>query len=294
MLRFAGIKANPVLVSTKNNGIPLFPTRQGFNYVICIIEDEGFTSLLDATEPFGTFNILPNRVLNWQGRIIREYGSSSWINLNSILLSNQSYMLNIQMQDDLSIIGKVRSNFTNYMAYNYRDRFTGISEEDHIKYLEKDKGEIVIESIEFENDKNPLEPVKLTYDYELNGAVEEIGDKLYFSPLLFLSSTENPFKQKVRNFPITIDYPVETKYLVNISLPDGYEVESLPESSAIDFNNGKAKFNYVIKENGKYLQLIVNFDINTSLILPKDYEYFKTFYSMGLEKQNEKVVLKKI
>ena len=35
MLRSQGVDANPVLVSTRNNGIPLFPTRKGFNYVIC-------------------------------------------------------------------------------------------------------------------------------------------------------------------------------------------------------------------------------------------------------------------
>src|SRR5690606_1784392 len=32
MLRYAGLKASPVLLSTVNNGIPIFPTRKGFNY----------------------------------------------------------------------------------------------------------------------------------------------------------------------------------------------------------------------------------------------------------------------
>mgnify|MGYP003123574138 FL=1 len=34
MLREAGLDANPVLVSTKDNGIPVFPTRSGFNYAL--------------------------------------------------------------------------------------------------------------------------------------------------------------------------------------------------------------------------------------------------------------------
>ena len=37
MLRSQGVNANPVLISTRNNGIPLFPTREGFNYVICSV-----------------------------------------------------------------------------------------------------------------------------------------------------------------------------------------------------------------------------------------------------------------
>ena len=33
MLRAANLKANPVLISTRSNGVPLFPTMEGFNYV---------------------------------------------------------------------------------------------------------------------------------------------------------------------------------------------------------------------------------------------------------------------
>ena len=38
MLRYAGINANPVLVSTRSNGIALFPNRTAFNYVIAAVE----------------------------------------------------------------------------------------------------------------------------------------------------------------------------------------------------------------------------------------------------------------
>lgn len=294
MLRNAGIKANPVLVSTKNNGIPLLPTRQGFNYVICLVESTNVTALLDATNPYGTFNILPLRSLNWQGRVIRENGSSTWINLQAAVTSEETTSLNIKINPDLTIEGKVRDNITNYMAMQYRDRYTNVSNDDLIKTFEKNKGDISIENLELNNAKDPMQPLQITYDYQLSDAIEEIGDKLYFSPMLFLASSENPFKQDKRNYPITIDFPITTKYMVNIMLPDGYAIESLPESSGVEFNNGAAKFNYVIKENGKFLQVVVNFDLNTTLVLPEDYNYFKQFYKTSLEKQNEKVVLKKI
>lgn len=38
MLRHAGLTANPVLVSTRSNGIALFPNRTAFNYVIAAVE----------------------------------------------------------------------------------------------------------------------------------------------------------------------------------------------------------------------------------------------------------------
>ena len=39
MLKSQGVNAFPVLVSTRNNGIPLFPTRNGFNYVVCLVAE---------------------------------------------------------------------------------------------------------------------------------------------------------------------------------------------------------------------------------------------------------------
>ena len=75
MLRFAGLEANPVLVSSRGNGVPLFPTLNGFDYVISIVQfpDNSYI-LLDATEMYSLPNVLPVRALNWDGRIVRKYG----------------------------------------------------------------------------------------------------------------------------------------------------------------------------------------------------------------------------
>ncbi|RIA10650.1 transglutaminase superfamily protein [Flavobacteriaceae bacterium MAR_2010_72] len=294
MLRYAGIKANPVLVSTKNNGIPLFPTRQGFNYVICLVETPEFNALLDATERYSTINTLPLRALNWQGRVIRENGSSDWINLTPTVNSSEMISLNVKINPDLTIEGTVRSQTTNYLAMRFRDRFVNLNPDEYIKYLEKDKGELVITDLEIENAQLAAEPVKVNYKYTLGGGIEEIGDKLYFSPLLFLTTKENPFKEDKRDFPIDLNHPISDKYMINIMLPEGYKVEYLPKNEKFQFNGEIGEFSYLAIENGKFLQLSVNFAINTSLVLSSDYEYFKNFYGMLVEKQSEKIILSKI
>lgn len=52
MLRYSGLTANPVLVSTRSNGIALFPNRTAFNYVIAAVETPNGYILLDASENF--------------------------------------------------------------------------------------------------------------------------------------------------------------------------------------------------------------------------------------------------
>ncbi|MCF6319285.1 MAG: hypothetical protein L3J83_08415, partial [Proteobacteria bacterium] len=283
MLRSIGVNASPVLVSTRNHGIPLYPTTKGFNYVICMVESGDGYMLLDATARYSTFNTLPTRALNWQGRVVRANGSSAWINLSSTKVSKESTSMNVKINDDYTIGGKVRKSLTEYVAMSYRNRFANASEEDHIKYLERNNGDIEVSELNFENAKDVTKPLKLTYEYQLSDAVEEIGDKLYFSPLLFLATKENPFKQEERLYPIDFIYPFEDKYTVNVMLPEGYKVESLPESGIFDFNNDAGKFSYVIKENGNFLQIKVDFNINKAIIITTDYKIFKEFYGKMVE-----------
>lgn len=294
MLRSQGVNANPVLVSTKNNGIPLFPTRKGFNYVICMVQSEGGYALLDAAETYSMVNVLPERALNWQGRLIKDDGTSGWVSLRPTEKAKESTMFNVKIKEDFTVEGKVRKNLTDHVALRYRKKFTGISESEHIKQLEKNKGDIEISELNFENDVFITEPVKVTYNYQLNDGVDEIGGNLYFSPLFFLATKESPFKLDERQYPIDFVFPFEDKYIINIMLPENYQVESLPKSEAFEFNNNDAKFTYIIKENGKFLQLTITFEMNSSFINPTDYKLFKDFFEKIVEKQGEQIVLKKV
>ena len=249
--------------------------------------------LLDASEIYSMVNVLPERALNWQGRVIREDGTSGWISLRPNETSVESTMLNVEIHDDFTISGKVRQNLTDHLAMNYRQRYTAVSTDDHIKSIESGKGNIEISEIEFENDKDITQPVKLTYDYTLTDALDNIGGKVYFSPLLFFTKKESPFKLEERQFPIDFVMPVEEKYLVNIKIPEGYKVETLPQSEILDFKDGEVQFGYIAKENGNYLQFSINFSLKNSLIDAQNYEEFKQFYSNIIEKQAEQVVLTK-
>ena len=294
ILRYAGLNANPVLVSTKSNGIPLTPTRTGFNYVICALEIGDNLILLDGTQKFSTANILPTKALNWLGRLIRQDGSSDWIELIPKISSKEMVSLNIKLNTDLSASGKLRNQFTNYQAFRVRDRFENYNTDEMIESLEKGKGELEISNFEIENMNDVSQPVTQSYDYVFNNAMEDIGGKLYLTPMLFLAPDENPFKENVRNYPIDYVYPIADKYMINIMLPDGYAIETMPESVKYQFNISDGEFTYLARQNGNMLQFTISLDLNKTLVLPTDYEQYKKFYQLMIEKQTEKVVLKKI
>lgn len=294
MLRSLDINANPVLVSTRSNGIPLFPTRKGFNYVICLAQVDGKQILLDASEKYSNNGILPERALNWQGRVVQKDGTSKAIDLIPITNASESTMLNLKIEDDLSLTGKVRQSQTSYLALRHRKKYNDLDEESMLKSYEENKGDIEISDFEYKNQEDATKPTLVSYNFEILDGVDQIGDKLYFSPLFFFKTKENPFKLKERQYPIDFVFPIQDKYIINIMLPKGYKVETLPKSEAFAFNGNQAKFTYIAKVNGNYLTLNLQLQINQYVIAASDYEIFKSFFAKYVEKQAEQVVLAKL
>lgn len=112
--------------------------------------------------------------------------------------------------------------------------------------------------------------------------------------MLFLGVSENPFKQEVREYPIDFSYPIQSKYIITIAIPDGYAIEKLPESATIPMVNNIGSLKYTLTNKEKQLQLLVTLDINSAVIPPDYYPELKSFFAEVVKKQTEKVVLKKV
>ena len=294
MFRYAKLNANPILISTKRNGIPTLPTRSGFNYVISGVETTKGIYLFDATDKKGEANVLKTNLLNWQGRLIRKGGSSSWVGLMPSKPAVMNAMISSTIESDLSVKGKLQTRFTGHFSKEARNKYTNKNEDDIRKGLEKDKGETEISNIEFGNLETLYKPISLKYDFESSDIVEDISGKLYFSPMLFIGEKENPFKLEDRKYPVDFTFPKKDRVIINIKIPEGYKVESMPENTSFSFGQNIGSFRYQISNTGDVVKLSVDFTLNHSLISSGDYKNLKGFYQLMVEKRNEKVVLSKI
>ena len=73
LLKSANIEAYPVILSTRDNGKiqVMYPMVNQFNYVISQVKIDSTTYLVDATNPLRPFDLLPSKVLNTRGLIIK-------------------------------------------------------------------------------------------------------------------------------------------------------------------------------------------------------------------------------
>ena len=117
---------------------------------------------------------------------------------------------------------------------------------------------------------------------------------MYITPLLFNAIDENPFKLEKREYPIDFGPPLERKFSVNIRIPAGYKVESIPETVGYKLTNNLAEFVYSVKENGRTIQVGVLVRINKGIVPAAHYDEFKSFYSQIVTKNMENIVLEKV
>lgn len=111
--------------------------------------------------------------------------------------------------------------------------------------------------------------------------------------MLYFTGKQNPFKQDEREFPIDFGYPWQDKYMINITLPEGYVVESLPKPAAVAMEENIGSFKYNAAVQGNLIQISVTLDINYPNVSNVYYKTLKDFYQMVIDKQNEKIVLKR-
>ncbi|MDR6966336.1 hypothetical protein J2X31_000329 [Flavobacterium arsenatis] len=294
MLRHAGLAARPVLVSTRSNGISYFPNRTAYNYVIAAVEGDNKIILLDATDKFTQPNILPFRALNWMGKLIREDGSSVDIDLMPNMLSKEAITMNYKIEANGEISGKIRKQYTDYNAEVFRQRFVGQKEDAYLENLENKMNKIEISDYKRDNEKEMQLPVVETFSFSGSGLCDVVGDKMYFSPMIFFATDKNPFIQEKREYPVDFGFPFQDKYVISIDLPEGYAIESAPKPINVQTDTKLFGFSYNIVPTGNRIQLIFSMDMNTSIVSSENYEALKDVFQKLVAKQNEKIVLKKV
>lgn len=293
MLRYAGFEANPILVSTRSNGISLFPSMKAFNSVIAGVELENQVVLLDGTNKYTLPGILPIRDLNWFGRIIRKNGSSATIDLMPNSNSKEIITILASINAQGEVTGKIRDQYFDYNAFVFRNNYNGVTKDSYIEKLEKRHSGLEVGDYEVQNSNELSKAIIENYSFTSNNVVEIIGEKMYLSPLMFFTTTENPFKQETREYPIDFVFPNQDKFNVSINIPEGYVVETLPQSKSVSMVENMAGFKYNITSNGNQIQLSYTADTNRAIIGSEYYEVLKNYYKEIIVKQTEKIVLKK-
>ncbi|UJH68230.1 DUF3857 domain-containing protein [Allomuricauda sp. SCSIO 65647] len=295
MLRYAGLDANPVIISTKENTIPLFPTVDRLNYVLAYAKVDDKPYFLDATEEFSDINLLPIKDYNWRGILI-DNNDMVWtqIDIATPPKSNRMYSLKMILNEDGTCEGTYNSRLDKHSAMSFRKNIKDADMESYLTELENRFNGIEISDHTLNGEKSYDGFVKESFSFYDEEDAELIDDELYVNPLSFLRMEENPFRLEERQYPIDFGFPFKDTYMLNIKIPDGFSVTSKPEPILMKLPDDLGLFKYAIKEQGQNLSVLINFEINSAMVPVTSYPILKEFYKQIISKEAEKVILSKV
>jgi len=294
MLQKAGIVADPVLISTRSNGIirQAFPLSSQFNYVICKVTLGDRHILLDATDPYLPMNILPKRCLNGQGWVVSE-NNSGWIPVVSTQRALTQVSGNLVISEDGVLSGDLTTKYRGYDSRSPRRGYFVDGEEKYISNLmDESKWEITEISLENADDLSSSFIEKYLID-EMEAA-ENLGGKIYLQPIVSNEWDENPFKTDERKYPVDFAMPWSEQYFVHFTIPEGYEVEEFPKSRAIVLPEGTGKFMYKVTLSENKISVLNTLDIKKSVFYQPEYATLKEFFAQIIAMQKEQIILRRL
>jgi transglutaminase-like putative cysteine protease len=294
MLQELGLDANPVILSTRDNGRTLDHVRMlsKFNYVIAHVNLEGKDVLLDATDPLLKYNMLPTRCLNGQGRLISAQ-NPRWIPLETAEKRSRLFNARLTVQADGEVKGIVEISNSGYSALDTRKEIRKEGKDKYAEVVKKENPHWQIVKFDLSNVDKLEDALNSKYEVTINEQVQTAGDRIYFKPLLTEIEDENPFKLENRKYPVDFATLAEYTFVANYTLPAGYQVEEAPKNIVIDLPEKGGRFSYMVSASGNTLMVTSKISIRKAVFYAEEYPYLKEFFNHIVTKHAEQVVLKK-
>jgi hypothetical protein len=295
LLKHLKFDVTPLALSTRENGTisQFFPSVRQLNYVVMLVKIGDKTYILDSTEKYLPFNMLPLRCLNVDARLI-DKTKNIWVPLTTNKKNKELSVIDLSLAENLTLKGSISNIRTDYSAFDFRKKYFKFnSQNDYIEEYLRNMPGLTLMDIKIENLDSIYKPVSEKKIIEIKNQVNQIDNNLYINTSYFADLKENPFKPESRKFPIDYGIPSEKTLIMNIAIPDGYEPASLPKPVTFRLQDNSAVFMFEIVQENNSLRLTTKFNINKVVFLPDEYISLREFYNQVIKKQSETIILKK-
>lgn len=295
-LSAANLHTEAVILSTRENGLinKLYPVVSDFNYVVAKVTVGDKSYLLDATDPLLPFGILPVRCLNDQGRVVSLDKPSYWMDLVAPQKESRIHHLDLTLQEDGKITGKIVRYSSGYEAYNQRSRIKKFNTAgEYVENLDEQMPKTRILKSAIENLDSLNITLKETYDVEIEAFDNLNKDLVYLNPFLMEKFTTNPFKLIERNYPVDWGVPSDSKMIILLKFPEKFEVTAKPETVSLGLPDNGGRYLLALNNEGNTITLNQVIQFNKSVYQPAEYPSIKELYNKIIQSHKSDIVFKR-
>ena len=302
LLKEAGLKAYPMLVSTRSNGKvnTLNPTLAQFNTVMAMVMIDSSYFILDATDKETPSHLIPKKVMFTEGLVINKIDMSKtfsekdygWV---TIWNEKQKFNKLVNISAVLNSDGIIKGS-----AFIMNNEYARIQS---LKVWKEEKEKIVanysnthsgLKLSEFSQKNEDHDSLPLEHQFKFELAADESGDYRYFSVNLFAGLEKNPFISDERNSDVTFGY--NQKYVTRgvFTIPEGFAFEELPKDTKMVMPDKSIVMTRIMKSTGSILNFSISIEFNRPSYTIDEYPDFKEFYKQLFNILNEQIVIKKV
>jgi len=294
MFRKAGIMADPMMLSTRSHGYAYanYPVMERFNYVVCYAKINDKIIYLDASKPNLGFGRLHWECYNGHARVINEDATPVELSPDS-LTERKITSIMLSANDKGEIVGVMQQTPAYYESYDIRSRIKDKGFKEYIKEIERDlPADVEIKNYRIDFLEKLDEQIQVNCDIKLG---LEKKDIIYLNPMFGEGFTENPFAPEKRTYPVEMPYGFDEIFVLRMDVPQGYEVSELPPSTRVNFDEeDKSFFEYIVENADGVISFRSRVKMHRSYFLPDEYKILHDFFSLVVNKQNERIAFRKI
>jgi len=294
MLGDVGVKACPVLMSTRRHGrIPkTYPTLNKMNTFIVGIPDGTSWIYLDASSADGYLNVLPANLYVEQARIIEKGTPGQWVNLQKIGEAKSVHNIKATLTADGLMKGEQSTIYSGNAAANERKAFRTASDSTSFIAAKAQQTGISISQCKIEGHRSFLPSVTEVINFTKQGDVTD--DHIYINPFTELPITSNPFTEKERLLPV--EFPCRNTFnaYVQLTLPEGWQLEEMPKSVNVSTPDKSAsgRINYGITDD-KTITINFQFRLGNVYYDHQQYDMLCQLFDLFASRGKDMLVIKK-
>ena len=294
MLGDVGVKACPVLMSTRRHGrIPkTYPTLNKMNTFIVGIPDGTSWIYLDASSADGYLNVLPANLYVEQARIIEKGTPGQWVNLQKIGEAKSVHNIKATLTADGLMKGEQSTIYSGNAAANERKAFRTASDSTSFIAAKAQQTGISISQCKIEGHRSFLPSVTEVINFTKQGDVTD--DHIYINPFTELPITSNPFTEKERLLPV--EFPCRNTFnaYVQLTLPEGWQLEEMPKSVNVSTPDKSAsgRINYGITDD-KTITINFQFRLSNVYYDHQQYDMLRQLFDLFASRGKDMLVIKK-
>jgi len=314
MLAVAGIKSYYVLMNASRGVVvPESPSALDFDHVILAIQfpdvrpdsivwavqevpELGKLLFFDPTDTLVPFGFLPDSLQGNYGLVVTDAGGQL-VKLRLLPAAANRLLRNakLTLTPDGTLSGTVIELRWGTPAVELRARLLRASQADRQKVLEAFLGQFlggsVLQAVGMQNLENFNRPLTLQYTFAATDFAKLSGDLFMVRPRVLGSKGEDVLDAKERKNPVEFAASTSQGDLFEITLPDGYTADELPEP--VELSTGETSYKSKAEMNGNVLHYTRLYQITDIRVPAEQLKHLQEFYRQVAMDERSIAIFKK-